>query len=109
IPRVTYRTAISPETAATHLHDPDWVFVDCRFELADPAAGRRAYELAHIPGAAYVHLDEDLSGLVVTGKTGRHPLPPRQKVEQLLSRLGVRATTQVVAYDDAGGAIAAAP
>jgi thiosulfate/3-mercaptopyruvate sulfurtransferase len=105
---VTYHTAISPETAAAHLHDPAWVFVDCRFDLADPDAGRRAYESAHIPGAAYAHLEEDLSGPVVAGRTGRHPLPPSENVEQLLSRLGVHSGTQVVAYDDAGGAMAAA-
>jgi len=105
---VVYTTAVSPQAAGPHLHDPEWVFVDCRFDLADTEAGRQAYELAHIPGAAHVHLDEDLSGPVVAGKTGRHPLPPKEKAEQLLSRLGIHPTTQVVAYDDAGGAMAAA-
>jgi len=29
----------------------DWVVIDCRFELADPAWGESAYRLGHIPGA----------------------------------------------------------
>jgi thiosulfate/3-mercaptopyruvate sulfurtransferase len=107
-PEVTYSTVVSSETAALHLYDPDWVFVDCRFDLADAEAGRRAYKQAHIPGASYVHLDKDLSGLVVPGRTGRHPLPSKRGVEELISRLGIHPTTQVVAYDDAGGAMAAA-
>ncbi|HEX7056835.1 MAG TPA: rhodanese-like domain-containing protein, partial [Bacilli bacterium] len=32
------------------------VIVDCRFDLADPAAGKAAYDDGHIPGAVYMHL-----------------------------------------------------
>ncbi len=55
----------------------DILVCDCSFDLADPAAGRRAHEAEHIPGAVYVGLEEDLSA-PRTGKNGRHPLPDAQ-------------------------------
>ncbi|GIV61135.1 MAG: putative 3-mercaptopyruvate sulfurtransferase [Rhodothermaceae bacterium] len=81
--------------------------VDCRFSLQDPERGRRAYREAHIPGAVYAHLDDDLSGPVVPGRTGRHPWPDPDALAATLSAFGIDETVQVVAYDDAGGAIAA--
>ena len=44
---------------------------------ADTSAGQRAYDEGHLPGAAYAHLDEHLSG-PITPNTGRHPLHPRR-------------------------------
>ena len=98
---------ISVAALQAHLHHPDWVIVDCRFSLADTEAGRRAYQSGHIPGAWYAHLDEDLSGLVIKGKTGRHPLPGPASLQARFSAWGIGAHTQVVAYDDLGGAMAA--
>jgi len=98
---------ISSEELKNHYTDPNWVVVDCRFSLADTEAGRRAYSQAHIPSARYAHLDEQLSGTVVPGKTGRHPLPAVRDLEALFSAWGIGAQTQVVAYDDMGGAMAA--
>jgi thiosulfate/3-mercaptopyruvate sulfurtransferase len=83
------------------------VVVDCRFTLADTEYGRRAYQQAHVAGAVYAHLDEDLAGPVIPGQTGRHPLPEVETFAQTLSRWGIEAKTQVVAYDDTGGAFAA--
>jgi thiosulfate/3-mercaptopyruvate sulfurtransferase len=98
---------ISVAALQAHLNHPDWVVVDCRFSLADTEAGRRAYRSGHIPGAWYAHLDEDLSGPIVKGKTGRHPLPDPAFVQGRFSDWGIGAHTQVVAYDDLGGAMAA--
>nr|MBP6801320.1 sulfurtransferase [Zoogloea sp.] len=39
-----------------------WRIFDCRFRLADPAAGKRAYAEGHLPGAMFLDLEEDLSG-----------------------------------------------
>jgi thiosulfate/3-mercaptopyruvate sulfurtransferase len=101
-----YTTLISTDELAGRLHDPDWAVFDCRFLLTDPAAGRRAYLEGHIPGAVYVSLDEDLTGPIVPGKTGRHPLPTVEAFAETLSRLGVDERVQAVVYDDAGGMIA---
>ena len=31
-----HKTLIDPSTLAQHLGDPNWVIVDCRFDLANP-------------------------------------------------------------------------
>src|SRR5690606_22526222 len=62
---------------------------------------------AHIPGAVYAHLDEDLSGPIEPGKTSRHPLPDVETFVETLSAWGIDDDTQVVVYDDWGGSIAA--
>lgn len=100
-------TLISTSNLHAHLHDPNWVIVDCRFSLADTERGRRAYREAHIPGAVYAHLDDDLSGPIVPGTTGRHPLPGVNRFAQTASEWGIAEGVQVVAYDDFGGGIAA--
>ena len=83
------------------------MILDCRFSIADTEAGRTAYLKGHIPGAVYAHLDEDGSGSLIAGETGRHPLPEPMALAQTFSRMGIGASSQVVVYDDMGGAIAA--
>jgi len=78
---------------------------DCRFDLVDPLAGKKAYEESHIPGAIYVDLDHDLSGKK-TGTNGRHPLPSPQVWAQTKTRLGMSPNTLVVAYDKQGSVYA---
>ena len=87
-------------------HHPATVVLDCRFNLADVAAGRQAWAEAHIPGAVYAHLDQDLSG-VKTGQNGRHPLPQREAFAQTLRAWGVMPGRRVVCYDAQGGMFAA--
>ncbi|MDX2303843.1 MAG: sulfurtransferase [Microscillaceae bacterium] len=82
------------------------VLVDCRFSLLDTEAGRKAYHISHIPGAIYAHLDEDLSGEIIPGETGRHPLPSVDKLKDVFSFWGIKPRTQVIAYDDRAGATA---
>lgn len=103
---MVYETLIEPAVLHARLGDSDWVAVDCRFNLLDSEAGRHAYHQAHIPGAYYAHLEEDLSG-PVTASSGRHPLPAAQHLVRTLGTWGIRETSQVVVYDDAGGAMAA--
>lgn len=100
-------TIITVEELGFHIDDPEWVIVDSRFKLTDPDQGRRDYQTAHIPGAVYAHLDDDLSGAVIQGVTGRHPLPSVDKASEVFSRFGIDSHIQVVAYDDVGGALAA--
>lgn len=88
--------------------DPTLRLLDVRFDLADPAAGRGRYEAGHLPGAAYLHLDDDLSSPVrPDGVGGRHPLPDPGTLADRLGAIGVGTEHEVVAYDDAGGMIAA--
>ena len=104
---MTYTTLVSCATLAAHLDDPSWLIIDARFSLADPCLGRRNYLQAHIPGAVYAHLDEDLSAPVIKGVTGRHPLPDARRAAEVFSRWGIPEYGQVVVYDDLAGALAA--
>jgi len=101
-----FSTLVSAEELARHLNDPQWVVCDCRHDLADYDFGRRAYDEAHIPGARFVHLDEDLSG-PKTGINGRHPLPHPLTFALRLGALGIDNAKQVVAYDSSGSCYAA--
>lgn len=102
-----YRVLIQPAELAALLATPqaDVVLFDCSFDLADTAAGERAYAEGHLPGAQYLHLDRDLSG-AKTGRNGRHPLPERAAFAQRMAQAGVGDATQVVAYDAMGGVYA---
>ena len=86
------------------------LLLDVSFDLADAAAGERAYAQGHLPGAHYLHLDRDLSGPKASeGQvfTGRHPLPLPAVFAQRLAGLGLEPGMQVVAYDGQGGMYAA--
>ncbi|KHK56239.1 3-mercaptopyruvate sulfurtransferase [Ralstonia sp. A12] len=106
--RARYATLMTaPQLAALQQSAPDHlVIVDCSFDLANPAAGRDAYRASHIPGAFYLHLDNELSG-PKTGTNGRHPLPDADALVARLRALGVNDDTQVVAYDRQGSMYAA--
>ncbi len=104
----SHTAVVDSATLFEHLTDPTWAIIDCRFDLSDPAAGERAYEAAHIPGAAYAHLERDLSAAMdPSGRGGRHPLPTPAQMTAVFGRLGIGPEVQVVAYDDTGGHYAA--
>jgi len=103
---MTFTTLISVSELATQLDDTGWVVCDCRHDLANVDAGRRAYGVSHIPGARFVHLDQDLSA-PMTGRNGRHPLPEPEQFAQRAGALGIGNGSQVVAYDASGGYYAA--
>ena len=100
-------TLISGQELALRLTEPDLCVVDCRASLQDVRAGWAAFARAHLPGARFADLLEDLSGPIVRGQTGRHPLPSVEAFAAKARAWGISATSQVVAYDDAGGAFAA--
>ena len=97
-----FRTLIS----ATELHTLQrnggpLVLLDCGFDLADPAAGQRAYDTGHLPQAHYANLDRDLSG-AKTGQNGRHPLPERSMLARRAGQWGIAPGVQVVCSDTQG-------
>lgn len=105
MPAAVHTTLVDGATLAARLGDPAWVVVDCRHDLADPAAGEAAYARGHIPGAVFLHLDRDLSS-AKNGRNGRHPLPDIVTLAAALGRAGIGPGVQVVAYDDCGGMMA---
>jgi thiosulfate/3-mercaptopyruvate sulfurtransferase len=80
------------------------VLLDTRLALSGPS-GREQYDAGHLPGAAYVDLDDDLAD--PPGGGGRHPLPDPARFAAAMRRSGVRRGSSVVVYD-AGPATAAA-
>jgi thiosulfate/3-mercaptopyruvate sulfurtransferase len=77
-------------------------FVDCRWALDDPGLGRRLYHEGHVPGAAFLDVDRDLSA--PPGIGGRHPLPSAAQFAAAAGRAGIDADSFVVAYGSLGGA-----
>ncbi|MBI2276902.1 MAG: sulfurtransferase [Dechloromonas sp.] len=102
---MNFTTLIDAATLQAHLADPEWRVIDVRHQLANTAYGEQAYAAGHIPGAAFLHCDRDLSGSL-TGRNGRHPLPDPEKLAARLGEIGVGPQTQVVVYDDAQGMVA---
>ena len=98
-----YTTVVSSEILQANL--ANWAIVDCRFDLHQEDWGREQYRAAHIPGAVHASLNDDLAG-ERTPASGRHPLPSIDALASTFSRLGIDATTQVVAYDQDAGLFA---
>jgi thiosulfate/3-mercaptopyruvate sulfurtransferase len=94
--------SFGPLVNASAIGEPNVVVADVRWALGS-GADRAGYEAGHIPGAVFVDLDRDLSG--VGG--GRHPLPTPAAFAAAMSRLGIGDDTPVIAYDDTAGSIAA--
>ncbi|BCW73604.1 sulfurtransferase (plasmid) [Arthrobacter sp. NicSoilB8] len=82
-----------------------FVFVDTRWYL-DGSSGKDAYDAGHIPDAVYVDMDESLSG-PGSKEAGRNPLPDAEVFAQGIREAGISDSDTVIAYDDAGGVIAA--
>ena len=98
---------IAPRQLAERLGEPKLVILDCRFALEDVDYGQRSYAEGHIAGAHFADLERDLSGPVVKGVTGRHPLPQPGRLIERFQQWGISNDRDVVLYDDGPGAFAA--
>ena len=101
-----YQTIIGVEELEANIDKPDWLVIDCRYDLGDKSAGYQSYLESHIVGATYADITEDLSGEPATDN-GRHPLPTANKLRQIFSSFGISTNKQVVVYDASSGAFAA--
>jgi len=77
-------------------------FVDCRWELGKPGRGRELYLQGHVPGAAFLDVERDLSA--PPGPRGRHPLPSQEQFVAAAGRAGIGDGVFVVAYGSMSGA-----
>jgi thiosulfate/3-mercaptopyruvate sulfurtransferase len=87
-------------------HLAEVVLADCRW-YTDGRSGREAYAAGHIPGAVFVDLDTALTRHEDPALGGRHPLAEPQDFAAAMAALGIGDDDTVIAYDDAGGVIAA--
>jgi thiosulfate/3-mercaptopyruvate sulfurtransferase len=94
---------VTAEWLADHLSSV--VVADVRWSLPE-GPKRDAYRAGHIPGAVFVDLDQDLAD-PPSPTGGRHPLPSPERFAQRIGALGISDRAPVVAYDDAGGSVAA--
>jgi thiosulfate/3-mercaptopyruvate sulfurtransferase len=97
---------VTVEWLRAHLRDPSVRPIDVRWYLTERGRGRAEYAAAHIRGAAFMDVDDDLAAPRGRGP-GRHPLPTPTAFAQAAGRAGIGPSTHVVAYDASGGAYAA--
>lgn len=102
-----FKSIISKQELNEILNNPDTVVIDCRFYLDNQDKGYLEYLNSHIPNAFYAHLDNDLSGEIIPGKTGRHPFPDLKVFTAICGNWGINEESQVVVYDQGNGGIAA--
>jgi thiosulfate/3-mercaptopyruvate sulfurtransferase len=88
-----------------HGADANVTLADVRWYL-DGRSGRDAYADGHLPGAIFIDLERWLSG-EGGPPAGRHPLPDPETFARGMTQSGIGDDSVVVAYDDAGGVIAA--
>ena len=94
----TMPSLVTPEALSSQLTSPDWVLLDVRASLTDPDAGRRAYEVSHLPGARFIDFDQVVCGHP-TETSGRHPLPKTADFLAALKQLGISRKSRLVLYD----------
>lgn len=82
------------------------LLADCRFYL-DGRSPRQAYDQGHLPGAVFIDLHRWLAAGDGAPDQGRHPLPEPGDFARAMGAAGIGDGTPVVAYDDAGGVMAA--
>ena len=99
---MAFTTLISTAALASHIDDPAFAIVDCRYKLDDANWGEREYGASHVPGAIYADLGGDMAG-PRNGTNGRHPLPDPHTLAHTFGRLGIASGVQVVAYDQENG------
>lgn len=86
-------------------HPGEFVLADTRWYL-DGSSGKEAYDAGHFPGAVFIDLDRWLSG-PASEEAGRNPLPDPEVFARGMREAGINNADTVIAYDDAGGVIAA--
>ncbi len=96
---------VTPDWLEEQLLAADVLALDCRVQRVPQPVGPSIYETrkadwqaARIPGAAYVHFNDDLADL--TNPTPFTLAEPAQ-IEAVLGRLGVTEKTTLVTYGDA--------
>lgn len=80
-------------------------WIDTRFDLMNVKAGKEQYEQGHIVGAVYWDLEQDLSDMTKV-KSGRHPMPEKQQLQQLFEKSGLNPAQPLYIYDQGGAPFA---
>ncbi len=92
---------VSIEWLTNHLNDPDYIIIDCRYDLFDKELGAREYGESHIPGAFFLHMEKALTGKVES-HGGRHPIPKPERFMEAMNSVGLSPEKTVIGYDNDG-------
>ena len=99
---------VTIEWLADHLSEPNLRVFDCSrlldMRIGQEKSGRPAYDREHIPGAAFLDLEDDLSD--PEAEISYTPLPAGT-LAAAFSRLGIGNQSRVVLYDNSGSMWAA--
>lgn len=87
------------------LDTDNYRWIDTRYELGQPEAGKSLYEQEHVKGAIYWDLEKDLSDMA--SPAGRHPMPSNSQLAELIRSSGLAAEDKIVVYDQGGAPYAA--
>jgi thiosulfate/3-mercaptopyruvate sulfurtransferase len=88
---------VSTQWLAEHLGEPDLRVVDASWHMpATGRSGRDEYRAAHIPGAAFLDIDE----LADHSNPAPHMLPSPADFGAAMERLGVGRDDRIVVYDN---------
>ena len=105
---VNPRAVAAPQWLVEHLGDPAVVVVDTRYTVEIDDRGRfqsvpgpDAYRESHIPGAVFLNLDD------LKDPTDPTRILSPEAFADVMSRLGVGSSDEVVVYDTEGGTWAA--
>ncbi len=93
---MTYSNIIHADQLEVLLGKENLVLLDCR----------RQREVTHLQGAQSVDFEKELTGKIIKGITGRHPLPRIDEFAHQCGIWGIDASRQVVIYDENSGAFA---
>ncbi|MGX9133894.1 sulfurtransferase [Rummeliibacillus sp. JY-2-4R] len=83
----------------------DYKWIDARFNLQNSDEGHGLYEERHIEKAIYWDLEKDLSDM--QKDAGRHPMPDKEKLKNLLQQSGLQQEQSILIYDQGGAPFAA--
>lgn len=90
---------VTPEYLLEHLGDPNVRLIDTRYYL-DGQDPLDRFAAGHIPRAAYVDVERELTGHPGWGG-GRHPLPSAQEFEATARAAGISNDSHVIVYSNA--------
>lgn len=82
----------------------DAIFLDARYNLQDKQWGKQQYDAAHIHGARYIDLEQDVSDMA--SNRGRHPMPSHAQLQRVFECLGLQVDDPIVIYDQGGAPFA---
>jgi thiosulfate/3-mercaptopyruvate sulfurtransferase len=103
----SYRTLISAEDLHSIIHRRGLVILDARFDIDSEDQALVNFGQGHLPGARQADVAVHMAGAIISGVTGRRPLPEKSTFAQTIRDWGIDELSQVVIYDDMNGIMAA--